>query len=102
MFYPWFGVCSTQMLVKIYNSQHLLNNDLFIIIDSLGGPANACLRMHSHGQKQQRIFENDKKVPFSLCAREAHERPTKRPSKKNEKKSCWSAIGSDSKKLVDT
>ena len=45
-------------------------------------PANACLRMHSHGRKRWKTFKNDEKVPFPSCAREAHVRHMK----KNEEK----------------
>ena len=61
-------------------------------------PANASLHMRSNGQKQQKHLKIMKKVPLSSCAWEAH----KRLMKKNEEKSFWSAIRSDSQKLFDT
>ena len=47
-------------------------------------PANACLGMRSHGQKQWKTFKIMKKVPFPLCVREAHVGDIK-----NEEKSLW-------------
>ena len=57
--------------------------------------ACACVCMVENDQKHKKMM---KKVHFSSCIREAHVRLTK----KKEKKVCWSAIGSDSQKLVDT
>ena len=57
--------------------------------------AFACIRMVENDQKHKKMM---KKVHFSSCIPEAHVRLTK----KKEKKVCWSVIGSDSQKLVDT
>ena len=64
-------------------------------------PAIAYLRMRSHGPTRSKTFKNHEKVPFSSCTREAHARLTKK-NKGKQKKVCWSAIGSDSQKLIDT
>ena len=45
-------------------------------------PANACLDMLLHGQKQQKTFENDEKSIFFIM----HARGLRRKTKK---KVCW-------------
>ena len=84
---------------KFFNNRHqekyIVWKPSKTVICCVFQPANACLRMSSHGRKRQKHSKMMKKVPFSSCTQEVHEKLTK-------KKVCWSAIGSDSQKLVDT
>ena len=57
--------------------------------------ACAYVCMVENNQKHSKV---SKKVLFSSCTQEAHVRLTR----KAKKKVCWSAIGSDSQKRVDT
>ena len=57
--------------------------------------------MRSHGQKRSKTFENDKKGPFSSCAREAHVRGMKKKANVQPAFRCQPAFGSHSQSLTN-
>ena len=77
----------TKITRQVYN--------MFVVYFDQQMHACACVRIVENDQKHWKM---KKKVPFPSCVLEAHVRLMK----KTKKKVCWSAIESDSQKLVDT